>query len=93
MKQIKLTGREMAAIKAIDYATGSTGAEIAERTHIEETELLDLLNGLSEVGFLEAYAIGSELPLTKQVPPEAFASARFEINPSYALQLKEAMRR
>ncbi len=93
MKPIKLTGREAAAIKAIDYTTGSTGAEIHARTHMEETELVDLLNGLAEVGYVEAYASGSDLPLTTHVSAEAFATARFEINPSYALQLKESMRR
>jgi hypothetical protein len=93
MKEIKLTGREMAAIKAIDYATGSTGLEICEHTRMDESELIDMLNGLSDVGYVEAYAAGNDLPLTKSVPLEAFATTRFEINPSYALQLKEAMRR
>jgi hypothetical protein len=93
MKEIKLTGREMAALKAIDYSTGSTGAEISAHTHIDETELLDVLNGLTDIGYVEAYPAGSECPLANEVQPEAFTTTRFEINPSYALQLKEAMRR
>ena len=93
MKEIKLTGREKAAIKAIDFSTGSTGAEIFEYTKIEESELVQMLNGLADVGYIEAYAPDNDLPYNGAVPEDQFSAARFEVNPSYALQLKEAMRR
>jgi hypothetical protein len=87
MKQIKLSGRELAALRAIDYATGSTGNEIRERTAIDGGDLADILNGLCETGYVEV------MPLVEPVTYLNYAESRFEINPSYALQLKEAMRR
>ena len=87
MKQIKLSGRELAVLRAIDYATGNTGTELCEKTSIEGTEVADILNGLCEVGFVEIY------PYADQVTLANYAESRFEVNPSYALQLKEAMRR
>ncbi|HYR59279.1 MAG TPA: hypothetical protein VEO95_11635, partial [Chthoniobacteraceae bacterium] len=53
MRQIKLSGREQAVIRSIDYASGSTGAEIAARTQIEPGDLADLLHALCDVGYLE----------------------------------------
>jgi hypothetical protein len=87
MKQIKLSGRELAVLRAIDYAIGSTGTEILERTAIEGTDLADILNALCEVGYVEAF------PPVEPVTYLNYAESRFEINPSYALQLKESMRR
>ena len=87
MKKIKLTGRELAVLRAIDYANGNTGAEIAERTHIEPEDIIDILNGLCDVGYLET------VPPVEKVTPANYAGAHFELNPSYALDLKEAMRR
>jgi hypothetical protein len=87
MKKIKLTGREMAVMRAIDYANGNTGAEIAERTHIEADDLVDILNGMCDAGYLEA------VPPVERVTLEDFAARHYDLNPSYALDLKEAMRR
>lgn len=87
MKQIKLSGREMAVLRSIDYTTGSTGAEIQERTQIEAEDLADILNGLCDVGYVEIY------PESVHVTLANCLESRFEINPSYFLQLKETMRR
>jgi hypothetical protein len=87
MKQIKLSGREMAVLRAIDYATGSTGTELHERTQIDPGDLADVLNGLFEVGYVEAY------PPVEPVTLMNYATTRFEINPSYFQDLKIAMRR
>lgn len=87
MKQIKLSGRELAVLRAIDYATGNTGTEICDKTSIEGTEVADILNGLCEVGFVEINPYADQVTLTN------YADSLFEINPSYALQLKESMRR
>ena len=87
MKEIKLSGRELAVLRAIDYATGNTGTEIREKTSIEGTEVADILNALCEVGYVEV------MPFVEPVNASNYAESRFEINPSYALQLKEAMRR
>jgi hypothetical protein len=87
MKQIKLSGREQAVLRAIDYATGSTGTEIFDRTQIDSSDLADVLNGLYDVGYVEAF------PPVEPITYLNYAATRFEINPSYALQLKIAMKR
>lgn len=87
MKQIKLSGREQAILRSIDYASGSTGEEIRDRTQMEAGDIADVLNGLFDVGYVEAF------PLVEAVTVQNCAATRFEINPAYALQLKEAMKR
>jgi len=87
MKQIKLSGRELAVLRAIDYASGSMGTEIRDKTFIDGQDVADILNGLCDVGYVEV------TPLLEPVTVQNYADARFEVNPSYALQLKEAMRR
>ncbi len=87
MKQIKLSGREQAVIRAIDYTTGSTGEEILERTHIDGTDLADILNGLFEVGYVECF------PPVEPVTFLNYGATRFEVNPAYAQQLRDALRR
>jgi len=87
MKQIKLSGREQAVLRAIDYTSGSTGEEIQERTQIDGSDLADVLNGMCDVGFVEVY------PPADLITFANCATSRFEINPSYAQQLKVALRR
>ena len=87
MKQIKLSGREMAVLRAIDYTSGSTGKEIFEKTQIDPSDIADVLNGLFDVGYVEAY------PPVEPITYLNFEATRFEINPAYAQQLKIAMRR
>ena len=57
MKQLKLSGRELAVLRSIDYASGSTGTEIRERTAIDGSDLVDILNGLAEVGYVETFPL------------------------------------
>ena len=87
MKHIKLSGREQAVLRAIDYASGSTGDEIQATTHIDSDELADILNGLCDVGYVEVF------PYAEHVTTLTCPASRFEVNPSYALELKEALRR
>ena len=87
MKQIKLSGREQAVLRAIDYTSGSTGDEIRETTHIEAEDVADILNGLCDTGYVEVF------PYADKVTFLSYAASRFEVNPSYALELKEALRR
>ena len=87
MKHIKLSGREQAVLRAIDYTSGSTGDEIREITHIEGEEIADILNGLCDAGYVEVF------PYAERVTFLSYPASRFEVNPSYALELKEALRR
>jgi hypothetical protein len=83
----RVRGREQAVLRAIDYSVGSTGAEIHGATHIDTEELADILNGLCEVGYVEVF------PHAERVNAATCATSRFEVNPSYALDLKAALRR
>lgn len=87
MKHIKLSGREQAVLRAIDYTSGSTGSEIEETSHIDGSELADILNGLCDAGYVEVF------PYAEHVTFLIYKASRFEVNPSYALELKEALRR
>lgn len=87
MKQLKLTGREQAVLRAIDYTSGSIGEEIQERTQMDGSDVADILNGMSDIGFIEVY------PPTNLITFGNYATSRFEINPAYAQQLKIALRR
>ena len=93
MKELKLSGREMAVLKAIDYATGTFGSEMAHATHMEEQDLVDILSGLADAGYVEAYAGQEQRTQLHEVTLAAFAGTRFEVNPSYALQIRQAMKR
>lgn len=87
MRQIKLSGREQAVVRAIDYVNGSTGGEIRERTNIEPDDLADILHGLCDAGYVEAF------PATPQITGANCTALRFETNPAYAQELKVALRR
>ncbi len=85
-RHIKLSGRELGVMRAVGFGLGITGAEIEERTRIEADELVDILNSMLDMGYLET-------PDMKQrVSVEDFAAETFEINPSYTNELKAAMR-
>ena len=86
-REIKLNGRELGVMRTIGFGLGVSGAEILERTNIEADDLCDLLNTLLDIGYLET-------PTMKEhVKPEEMPTELFEINPSYAGDLKVAMRR
>lgn len=87
MKHIKLSGREQAVLRGIDYTSGSTGDQIRETTHIDGCELADILNGLCDAGYVEVF------PYADKITFLTYAESRFEVNPSYAMELKTALRR
>jgi len=86
MRLLKFSGRETAIIRAIDFATGTTGAEILVKTRIEPQEALDILNGLLDVGYIE-----TNPPQQGHVEPKAFYHLMFEVNPAFAHQLKKSL--
>jgi hypothetical protein len=87
MKEIKLSGRERAVLRYIDWSNGTPGSELLELVKIEPGELVDVLNGLMEVGFIEV------VPYADQTAIETFREQNFEVNPSYALELRTALQR
>jgi DNA-binding IclR family transcriptional regulator len=86
-REIKLNGRELGVMRAIGFGLGVPGAELQERTNIEPEDLCDLLNTLLDIGYLETPSMKERVTLD-EMPAELF-----EINPSYAGELKVAMRR
>ena len=87
MKQIKLTGRERAVLRSLDFTTGNTGEELQNHTRIEPEDLVDIINGLMEVGYMEV------APYAEKTSLETYAASMFEVNPSYAQQLRAATAR
>ena len=85
MKQIKLSGRERSVLRAIDFSTGTTGEELLDRTKLEAADLVDVLNGLMTVGYAQM------VPYAEHTTEATFRGEMFEVNPSYALQLREAL--
>lgn len=86
MKQIKLSGRERSVLRYIDWATGTKGTELLECTRLEPEDLVDVLNGLMEVGYVEM------VPYAERTDVDSFGENTFEVNPGYALDLRSAMR-
>ena len=86
-REIKLNGRELGVMRTIGFGLGVPGAEIQERTNIDPEDLCDVLNTLLDIGYLETATMKERVTL-EEMPTELF-----EINPSYASNLKVAMRR
>jgi hypothetical protein len=87
MKKIKLSGREVAVLRAIDFTMGTIGAEILERTQIEPGDLLDLINSLLELGYIETS------PPSEIIAPDALNETMLGVNPSFVHDLREAISR
>jgi hypothetical protein len=87
MKEIKLSGRERTVLRYIDWATGTSGSELLAATRLEAEDLVAVLNGLMEVGYIETE------PYAMQTNEATYTETLFEVNPSYALDLKAAMSR
>ena len=86
-KAIKLSGREAAVLRAIGFGLGIPGTDLSERLQMAEDELVDVLNTLLDAGFVETESMKERVELAE------FPNETFEINPSYASDLKAAMRR
>jgi DNA-binding IclR family transcriptional regulator len=92
MRQLKLVGRELSVVRAIEHQ-GSVGQYLHERTGIDVPDLHDILAAMIELGYVEAYLPGHNLPTMEPVPVEQVLASRFEINPSYYLEIKKMLLR
>jgi hypothetical protein len=86
-KPIKLTGREAAIVRAIGFGLGVPGEELRERLQMAADDVVDVLNAMLEAGFIESAS------MKERVSIEDFGAEEFEVNPSYAADLKTAIRR
>jgi hypothetical protein len=87
MKQIKLSGRERSVLRYIDWTSGTKGDELLEQTKLEGEDLVAVLNGLISAGYVEM------VPYAEETDEATFCEKTFEVNPSYALELRSAMSR
>jgi hypothetical protein len=87
MRNIKLTGREASVVRAIGFTESMMGTEIQDYVRMESEDVTDTLNSLIAAGFVESIPYFEEVQLA-EMPVTAF-----ELNPAYAHQLKEALRR
>ena len=85
MKQIRLSGREGTVIRSLGFGLGMNGTELQEHTRLEPLDLVDVLNGLMEVGYVEC------TPFADQTSIAALATSEYEVNSAYAHELKSAL--
>jgi hypothetical protein len=87
MRNIRLTGREASVVRAIGFTEGMVGTEIQDHTRMEADDLTDTLNGLMSAGLLESVPFSNEVQLAEM------PVTLFEMNPAYAHELRNALRR
>jgi hypothetical protein len=86
-KTIRLSGREASVLRGIGFGLGIKGDELLERLQMAPEDLLDVLNTLLDAGYVETAS------MKEKVAIEEMSTEEFEVNPSYAADLKQAMRR
>jgi hypothetical protein len=85
MRNIKLTGREAAVVKALGFTEAMSGAEIQDNVRMDLEDVTDVLNSLMAAGFVES------VPYYEQVEMADMPATTFEINPAYAQALRESL--
>lgn len=85
MRRIKLSGREAAVVRAIDFSNGSLGADVLEHTRLSREDLIDIANGMMDSGYMEC------TPYRESIDDACLDEILLEVNPSYALSLREAL--
>ena len=72
-------------IRSIGFGLGMKGDELLEHARMPEEDLVDVINGLMEVGYVEC------TPFADQTTVAALPSTEYEINSAYAHELKNAL--
>ena len=85
MRRIKLSGRELAVLKALGFTNAMLGSDIVEYTQMQAEDVTDILNALLAAGFAESK------PYREQVVPAEMLTIEFEVNPAYVHELKATM--
>ena len=86
MSDIKLNGGEITMIKGIGLSGGGiNGRMLFDRSGMEVAEFLDTLSGLLDMEYMLANKVNVQYM-------EDVERAGFRVNPSYARDLKSAMR-
>lgn len=87
VRRIKLSGRELAVLKALGFTSAVPGEQIREHTQIQGEDLTDVLNALLAAGYVESK------PYREQVSCTEMLETEFEVNPGYVHELKTSMQR
>ena len=87
MRRIKLSGRELAVVKALGFANAMPGSDILDYTQMQPEDVADVLNALLAAGYVESK------PYREQVTPTDMVTIEFEVNPAYVHELKATMTR
>ena len=85
MKKIRLSGREVAVVRALGFGLPLSGGEVLEHTRLQPEDLVDVLNGLMDVGYIEMTPHGEHTNV------EGLPAAQFEVNSSYTHEIKVAL--
>jgi hypothetical protein len=85
MREVRLSGREVAVVRALGFAESMLGAEILDSTHMELEDASDTLNGLIAAGLVET------IPYTEQIDMAEMPATAFEVNPAYVHELRQAI--
>ncbi len=85
MKQIRLSGREVAVIRALGFGLAVPGSQLAEVTRLSEEDLADVLSAMMEVGYVES------TPFSERTDVAALATTEYEVNSAYTHELKAAL--
>jgi hypothetical protein len=87
MREVRLSGREVAVVRALGFAESMLGAEILDITHMELEDVSDTLNGLIAAGLVET------IPYSEQIDLAEMPAIAFEVNPAYVHELRQAIAR
>jgi DNA-binding MarR family transcriptional regulator len=87
MRRIKLSGRELAVLKALGFADAVLGRQLQEHTQIPPDDITDVLNALLAAGYVESK------PYREQITPAEMWTTEFEVNPGYVHELRSSMQR
>lgn len=86
-KPIKINGREASVIRSIGYGLGVSGKDLIEQTQLSKEDLCDILNTLLEAGYVETPSMKEKTDI------DSVEQEMFEVNGSFASELKAAMKR
>jgi hypothetical protein len=85
MRDVRLSGREVAVVRALGFAESMLGAEILDATRMELEDASDTLNGLIAAGLVET------IPYSEQIDMAEMPATAFEVNPAYVHELRQAI--
>jgi len=85
VSEINLNGGEISILKTIGLGgTSMAGAQLVERIEMEPAELIDALEGLIALGYIQANRVGIRTM-------DAVKSASFRVSQAYARELRDAV--